>query len=91
LLHHGVCREVYALELLSNTRQHLAGAARPGPSQCRPASQLVEFWKERWLLPRATRDQSYLRVTRRATLEALLAPCPELLDLLSARALTLDV
>lgn len=90
LLHHGVTREVYALELFANTRQYLTDAARPGPSHCMPCSQLADFWKERWLMPRASRDKSHLSVTRQSTLASILSPCPDLVDASHATTLALD-
>lgn len=60
LLRHGVRRGVYVAPLADNTAAFLNGNASRLHWYKRPLTEIVTFWRERWLLPRATRDNSYL-------------------------------
>jgi hypothetical protein len=59
LLRHGVRRGVYVAPLARNTVEFLNGKASRLQWHRRPLSDIVSFWRERWLLPRAIRDLSY--------------------------------
>lgn len=59
LLRHGVQRGVYVAPLAKNTISFLNGRASKLHWHHRPLEQVVGYWKERWLLPRAERDLSY--------------------------------
>jgi hypothetical protein len=59
LLKHGVRRGVYVAPLARNTISFLNGESSRLNWYPRPLSELVGFWRERWLLPRASRDTSY--------------------------------
>lgn len=59
LLRHGIRRGVYVAPLARNTAEFLNGGATRLSWYQRPLSDLVTFWRERWLLPRAGRDNSY--------------------------------
>jgi hypothetical protein len=59
LLRHGIRRGVYVAPLARNTAEFLNGCATRLSWYQRPLSDLVTFWRERWLLPRAARDNSY--------------------------------
>ena len=59
LLRHGVRRGVYGAPLAHNTVEFLSGKASELSWYQRPLSDVVGFWRERWLLPRASRDASY--------------------------------
>jgi uncharacterized protein DUF4338 len=59
LLRHGVRRGVYAAPLAHNAVEFLSGKATELSWYQRPLSSVVGFWRERWLLPRASRDTSY--------------------------------
>src|ERR1700722_6749463 len=59
LLKHGVRRGVYVAPLASNSAEFLSGKASRLQWHHRPVDEVVQFWRERWLLPRASRDQSY--------------------------------
>lgn len=59
LLRHGIRREVYVAPLARNTQAFLRGEASKLTWYHRPLAEVVEFWRERWLLPRATRDTGY--------------------------------
>lgn len=60
LLRHGVRRGVYVAPLARNTAAFLNGSASRLYWYKRPLTEIVTFWRERWLLPRAARDNSYL-------------------------------
>lgn len=59
LVYHGVRREVFLVPLASNAQEFLRGeeaelfGGRPG------AAELFEYFRSRWLLPRAERDQRF--------------------------------
>ena len=59
LLRHGVRRGVYVAPLAANSSAFLRGESERLRWNERPLHELVESWRERWLLPRATRDHSY--------------------------------
>lgn len=64
LLRHGVKREVFIVPLAHNARRFLRGEDSKPIYYKMPASQLVTYFRERWLLPRADRDQRYKAVKR---------------------------
>lgn len=59
LLRHGVRRGVYIAPLAKNTASFLRSDATRLYWHRRPLQELVRYWRERWLLPRAERDCSY--------------------------------
>ena len=59
-LHHGVQREVFVVPLAKNTRAVLQGAQVPFQWYDQPAESLFSWFRQRWLLPRAQRDQRYM-------------------------------
>lgn len=59
LLRHGVRRGVYVAPLAENSVEFLNGDAKKLHWYHRPLEEIVAYWKERWLLPRASRDSSY--------------------------------
>lgn len=59
LLRHGVRRGVYVAPLAKNSVAFLNGDAQKLLWHHRPLDRIVAFWKDRWLLPRASRDSSY--------------------------------
>jgi hypothetical protein len=59
LLRHGVKRAVYVAPLAANTAAFLRGEAARLRWYDRPLEEVVASWRERWLLPRASRDCSY--------------------------------
>jgi len=59
LLCHGIKRAVYVAPLASNATAFLRGQAKRLRWRHRPLDTIVKFWRERWLLPRASRDLSY--------------------------------
>lgn len=59
MMNHGIGREVFVAKFARNARSFLRGETRTPFYYRLPFDAIAEFWKERWLLPRAERDQSY--------------------------------
>jgi hypothetical protein len=59
LIYHGVQREIFVAPLAHNTRDFLQGEHSRLRWFHRSAADLFESFRERWLLPRAQRDQRY--------------------------------
>lgn len=59
LLYHGVNREVFVIPLARNTKSFLSGKSNKLRFYGQSASDLFEFFRERWLIPRADRDEKF--------------------------------
>lgn len=59
LLHHGIRREVFVVPLAVNAREFLRGEEAEPVYYPMPRDELFRYFKQRWLLPRAERDQRY--------------------------------
>lgn len=59
LLRHGVRRAVHLAPLAKNSSAFLKGANERLQWYSRPLDKVINMWRERWLLPRASRDDSY--------------------------------
>jgi hypothetical protein len=59
LVYHQVRREVFVVPLASNAREFLRGEADCLEHYSASAAQLFAWFRERWLLPRAQRDDRY--------------------------------
>jgi len=59
LLRHGVRRGVYLAPLATNAAAFLRNEAKQLRWYHRPLGSIVEYWRERWLLPRASRSTTY--------------------------------
>lgn len=55
LLHHSIKREVFLFRLVENLEAYMEGEASEPSYRDLPFSDLVSWWRERWLLPRANR------------------------------------
>lgn len=64
LLRHGVRRAVYVAPLAQNSAAFLRGESERLQWYGRPLEEVVGVWRERWLLPRASRDASYRTFNR---------------------------
>ncbi|RME59135.1 DUF4338 domain-containing protein [Candidatus Parcubacteria bacterium] len=64
LIYHGVQREIFVAPLAHNTREFLRGEHSRLRWFHRPAADLFEAFRERWLLPRALRDARYREFSR---------------------------
>jgi len=62
LLNHGIRREVFAIELGHNTRRFLNGESNRHLGYTSSAAEIASFWKERWAVPRALKDETYLSI-----------------------------
>lgn len=58
-LQHGIKREIFLASLATNTRDVLCGLAIEPRYREIPANMIVEFFRNRWLLPRAAWDKNY--------------------------------
>ncbi len=59
LVYHGVEREIFLAPLASNAADFLRGEHPHLSSYGRTAEELFQWFRERWLLPRAVRDDRY--------------------------------
>jgi len=59
LVYHGVQREIFVAPLASNAAAFLRGERRRLRSYSRTADELFQWFRNRWLLPRAARDDRY--------------------------------
>ena len=60
LIYHGVRRQVYLTPLAHNTQAFLRGDEEQLDYYFQDADSLFQYFKSRWLLPRAGRTQTYL-------------------------------
>ncbi len=65
-LYHGIRREVFVVPLARNTQQFLRGEHARLYWFDRPLEDLFEWFRERWLLPRAQRDSRYVEFNPRS-------------------------
>lgn len=59
-LYHGIQRELFVVPLAGNTRHFLVGEHTELQWFDQPVKDLFQWFRQRWLLPRASRDQRYL-------------------------------
>ena len=59
ILKHGIEREVYAIPLAQNWQKILLGSNKNVRSLASPAPDIADFCLNRWMIPRARRDDSY--------------------------------
>lgn len=59
LSYHGVEREIFVAPLASNSRSFLRGEHNSLKPFGRSPDELFEWFRDRWLLPRSRRDESY--------------------------------
>jgi hypothetical protein len=71
LLRHGVKREVFLFRLVNNLEAYMEGRDTEPVYRNLPFSELVAWWRERWLLPRAERVNGW-REWRKEELKNLL-------------------
>ena len=60
LIYHGVKREIFVIPMAKNTQKFLCGSDKELSYYGWSEENLFEWFKDRWLLPRAVRDSSYL-------------------------------
>jgi hypothetical protein len=59
MLNHGIQRELFVIPLARNTRAFLREETDAPLYYKMPFAKVARFWKKRWLLPRAERDNSW--------------------------------
>lgn len=64
LLKHGIQREVFLAPLAKNYARFLKGEHKAPRYHDRPFADLVEFFKNRWMLPRSTNNHEWKAWTR---------------------------
>ncbi len=64
LVYHGVRREIFAAPLASNAAEFLRGEHQRLRTKGHTVAELFEWFRDRWLLPRAQRDASYREFQR---------------------------
>lgn len=65
-LHHGIRRELFAVPLAVNAREFLRGETQRVRWYHQSTAEIVDEFRERWLLPRAHRDHRWLSFKREA-------------------------
>lgn len=63
-LRHGVRREAFAAPLASNWREFLQGHTQEPVYHNRSKDELMDYFRQRWLIPRSSRDSRYRGVSR---------------------------
>ncbi|MCS7226818.1 MAG: DUF4338 domain-containing protein [Gloeomargarita sp. SKYB31] len=71
LLRHGIKREVFLFRLVDNLEAYMEGRDNEPSYRDFPFSALVAWWRERWLLPRASRVDGW-RAWRKEQIKKLL-------------------
>ena len=72
MLNHGIRREVYAIPLADNWREILRGERRRVFPRTPRVREIAEFCLDRWIVPRAERDERYKTFKREKVLDCLL-------------------
>lgn len=72
ILKHGIAREVYAIPLAQNWQEILLGKQKNVRSSVLPASEIIQYCLQRWIIPRASRDKRYVSFARCRIMEHLL-------------------
>jgi hypothetical protein len=72
LLKHGVQREAFLFPLVENLKDYLEGKGKEPIYRDLPFRDLVRFWQERWLLPRAERVDGWHQWDRQQITEDLI-------------------
>lgn len=68
LLKHGIKRGFYAIPLAKNFREYLLGRDRQPNYYDVKFDSLVDFFKERWMIPRSKRCPDYMRLGKKTVL-----------------------
>lgn len=71
-LRHGVKREVYLFRLIDNLEAYMKGCDPEPMYRDLPFSELARWWRERWLLPRASRTDYWRKWDSRKIADTLL-------------------
>lgn len=71
LLLHGIQREVFAIPLARNFREVLRGEAKRCLWQRHTVKEISAYCKERWIVPRSVRDETFRAVSRETIAQML--------------------
>lgn len=74
LLRHGVQREVFLFRLIDNLEEYLEGRITEPSYRDLPFDMLVEWWRERWLLPRLQRVNDWQTWRKTSLYDRLIVP-----------------
>ena len=78
VLRHGIRREVFVMPIADNTVEFLRGSdIEPRFDNRHSVKVISDLAKERWIVPRAERNQSYLNVAVRDVLKTLQCDNPQ--------------
>ena len=58
-IYHGIEREIFVIPLARNTREFLRGEHARLQWYHQSEMHIFEYFRDRWLIPRSQRDQSY--------------------------------
>ncbi|MCB9423352.1 MAG: DUF4338 domain-containing protein [Ardenticatenaceae bacterium] len=72
LLNHGVKREAFLFPLVHNLKDYLEGKEDEPEYRNLPFAELVEYWRERWLLPRSTRVDGWHKWDNNAIAQSII-------------------
>ena len=72
ILKHGIEREVYAIPLAGNWQEVLLGRHKNVRSLTTSAAEIADFCVNRWIIPRASRDNRYKSFDRCSIMQSLL-------------------
>ncbi len=72
ILKHGIEREVYAIPLAKNWKTVLLGLEKSVRSCVTSTEEISDFCLNRWIVPRAVRDDSFKKFQRHTIMECLL-------------------
>jgi hypothetical protein len=73
LLQHGIKREVYAAPLAENFKEVLNGNAIRPRYLSLTSSEIVSFFKQRWMEPRAVRNPTFRQIESKMTVASIVA------------------
>lgn len=70
-LNHGIRREAWCIPLADNAEDYLAGRAETPNYYTETFAQLAEWWRKRWMLPRAARCTDWVASVKDAVLDSI--------------------
>lgn len=71
ILNHGISREVYAIPIADNWKEILLGRNTRVRARVLPATDIIKYCLDRWIIPRASRDNGYKSFARCRIMEQL--------------------
>ncbi|HLG25045.1 MAG TPA: Druantia anti-phage system protein DruA [Candidatus Nanoarchaeia archaeon] len=71
-LSHGIRREVYMIPLAKNTKSYLCGRSKKAIMKCKSIKEISELCKTRWIVPRSIRDNGYLKIDKKDSINKMI-------------------